>query len=97
MKVVNSGNVVTKDDVNKSQISYDAVHKFPTTFSRDGVPSCTNNERFNNKWYSIYYSNLDYFPNKKDEILNIKKDESPDVMCFTELLDKRKPVITKTN
>ena len=44
---------------------------------------------------TIYYSNLDTFSNKKEEILNIVNDENPDVIVFNELLDKTNPTITK--
>ena len=39
--------------------------------------------------YSIYYSNLDTFLNKKAEILDLINKESPDIIAFTEILNKR--------
>ena len=44
---------------------------------------------------SIYYSNLDTFTNKKAEIIDIVNNESPDIIVFTELLNKKNPVLTK--
>ena len=43
----------------------------------------------------MYYSNLDCFLNKKDEIENLIIEEKPDILMFTEILDKRKPEITE--
>ena len=44
---------------------------------------------------SIYYANLDTFCNKKEEIIDIINNESPDILAFTELLNKKCPSITK--
>ena len=49
----------------------------------------------NNYYYSIYYSNLDTITNKKQEIKHLVTNESPDIICFTEILNKRDPNIEK--
>ena len=46
-------------------------------------------------YHSIYYANLDTYNNKKDEIIDIINSESPDILAFTELLNKKCPTITK--
>ena len=57
---------------------------------------CFNSNKFQSgDNYSIYYSNLDTFLNKKDEIIDIVNRESPDILTFTELLNKKNPCITK--
>ena len=45
--------------------------------------------------YSIYYSNLDTFLNKKSEILDLINKENPDIIAFSEILNKKNPTITK--
>ena len=45
--------------------------------------------------HSIYYANLDTFSNKKEEIIDVINNESPDILAFTELLNKKCPSITK--
>lgn len=50
-------------------------------------------EKGNN--YSIYYTNLDSLINKKSEVIEIVNNESPDIIAFTEILNKKNPTITK--
>ena len=44
---------------------------------------------------NIYYSNLDTITNKKQEIKDLISNEKPDIICFTEILNKRDPNIEK--
>ena len=46
-------------------------------------------------FHSIYYANLDTFNNKKAELIDLINNENPDILAFTELLNKKCPVITK--
>ena len=46
------------------------------------------------EFINVYYSNLDTFCNKKEEILEMVDNERPDILVFAELLNKKNPVIT---
>ncbi|MCP3849730.1 MAG: hypothetical protein GY694_05770, partial [Gammaproteobacteria bacterium] len=46
-------------------------------------------------YMKIYYSNLNTFLNKKDEILTLIDNERPDILAFTELLDKKNPELSQ--
>ena len=46
------------------------------------------------EFINVYYSNLDTFSNKKEEILEMVDNERPDILVFAELLNKKNPVIT---
>ena len=55
---------------------------------------CSKDSRDVSNYLKIFYSNLDTFLNKKAEILNIIDNDSPDILAFTEILDKKNPVIS---
>ena len=50
----------------------------------------------NDVFYNIFYSNLDTISNKKPEIKDLVQQESPDIICFTEILNKKDPNIEIT-
>ena len=68
-----------------------------TTHSVDDISGKSNNanKKAPNKFISIFYSNLDTMSNKKDEIQSIIQDDEPDIICFSEILSKKDPTITK--
>ena len=65
----------------------ESVHKFQPEYDS---PNVENVEHL-----KIYYSNLDTFSNKKEEIVNMVNDEDPDIIVFNEILSKSNPTITK--
>ena len=47
----------------------------------------------NDIFYNIIYSNLDTITNKKHEIKDLVQQENPDIICFTEIFNKKDPNI----
>ena len=75
-------------------------HRGPSQGAEKRTPSPDESRcsigSYDHKKLTIVYSNLDTFLNKKTEIINMIDNDHPDILTFTETLDKKKPCINRS-
>ena len=101
-KNVNKLSVETDTSLSKCIIDDVQCHADDKQTSNTHDTNTNNNQtsdthdKTNCLFYNIYYSNLDTLTNKKCELKNLVSQEEPDIICLTEILNKRDPTMQKS-